>query len=376
MKALYAGSFDPFTLGHRSVVLRAVQKYDQVVIAVGTNEAKEPLFSTEDRINLIEQTLKTLPEVYLRQISVISYEGLTVDCAIEQKADVLIRGVRKGTMDSSGEKNLEQVNRRLAAIRGFELKTDIFVQESEFMNVVSSSSVKNLCGMGEYILAQSYVVPAVHHALMEIYLQHLFPQRGDIPAIIDELWKSVVICCRERAWHNLTHVGFMLNMFNFFLRHCSAEEKEYFDGMLKKDVILAVFMHDFVQEPGAADNEESCCSLVRKIFFGERNDVERVCACIMATKHDRLGNTPEEKLIADLDLAILGSFDPVLYDRYKNGIREEYSAYDDETYRKGRTEVLRQFLQRKTIFQTDFFRERYEDRARRNILGELEGLNR
>lgn len=104
MKALYAGSFDPFTLGHRSVVLRAVQKYDQVVIAVGTNKAKEPLFSTEDRINLIEQTLETLPEVYLRQISVISYEGLTVDCVIEQKADVLIRGVRKGTMDSSGEK--------------------------------------------------------------------------------------------------------------------------------------------------------------------------------------------------------------------------------------------------------------------------------
>ena len=105
--ALFPGSFDPITLGHVDIIERAVPLFDEIKIAVGTNSAKNYLFSLEQRVQWIEQTFAHEPK-----ISVITYEGLTVDFAREQGVQFLLRGLRNPA-DFEFEKAIAQANREM-----------------------------------------------------------------------------------------------------------------------------------------------------------------------------------------------------------------------------------------------------------------------
>ena len=135
--ALFPGSFDPITLGHVDIIERAVPLFDEIKIAVGTNSAKNYLFSLEQRVQWIEQTFAHEPK-----ISVITYEGLTVDFAREQGVQFLLRGLRNPA-DFEFEKAIAQANREMVP----DLET-VFLLTGARYAYISSSIVREVYNHG------------------------------------------------------------------------------------------------------------------------------------------------------------------------------------------------------------------------------------
>lgn len=106
--AIYPGSFDPVTYGHLDIIRRAADIFDVLVVSVLNNKAKTPLFSIEERVNMLREELKDVPNVKIE-----SYEGLLVDYAKSSGAEVIIRGLRAVT-DFDYELQLAQTNRKLS----------------------------------------------------------------------------------------------------------------------------------------------------------------------------------------------------------------------------------------------------------------------
>lgn len=132
MKALFAGSFDPFTIGHRSIVERGLKLFDKIVIAIGYNEHKPGEWSVEERMSAISSLYAGNPDV-----EVTSYRGLTVDFAKKIGAGALLRGVR-GMTDFEYERNLADTNRAISGI-----ETVLLISEPEY-SFISSSMVREL----------------------------------------------------------------------------------------------------------------------------------------------------------------------------------------------------------------------------------------
>ena len=105
--AIYPGSFDPITNGHLSIVKRALKIFDKLIIAILNNPQKNPLFTIDERINLIKQALKGLPN-----IEVDIFDGLLVDYAIQKKSSVILRGLR-ALSDFEYEFQMALMNRKL-----------------------------------------------------------------------------------------------------------------------------------------------------------------------------------------------------------------------------------------------------------------------
>ncbi|HSW68436.1 MAG TPA: pantetheine-phosphate adenylyltransferase [Bacteroidales bacterium] len=105
--AVFPGSFDPITKGHENILLRALPLFDEIVIAVGTNQEKKSLFPIEKRLNWISKTFEKQPN-----ITVVSYEGLTVDLCKKIGARFILRGLRTSA-DFEFERSIGQINRQL-----------------------------------------------------------------------------------------------------------------------------------------------------------------------------------------------------------------------------------------------------------------------
>ena len=115
--ALFPGSFNPFTIGHLSVVERAAPLFEKLIIAIGINNKKVSPVDVEERLAAIKKAVSHLPNV-----SVISYSGLTVDACREYGAKFMLRGVRSVT-DFEYERNLADINRKIAGIETILLYT-------------------------------------------------------------------------------------------------------------------------------------------------------------------------------------------------------------------------------------------------------------
>ena len=132
-KAVFPGSFAPFTKGHESVVLRALPLFDEIVIAVGTNSEKNEYFSLEERCKWIEQVFVNEPKV-----SVQNYEGLTIDFCERVKANYILRGLRNSS-DFKYEKSIAQMNRSMKNY----IDTIFIITEPEVSHI-SSTLVRNI----------------------------------------------------------------------------------------------------------------------------------------------------------------------------------------------------------------------------------------
>lgn len=108
--AVFPGSFDPFTIGHLSIVRRAAELFDKIIIAIGINDKKQSTHSEQERITQIKNAVKGI-----ENIEVISYHGLTVDVCKQYDAKYLLRGVRSFT-DFEYEQNMADINRKIAGI--------------------------------------------------------------------------------------------------------------------------------------------------------------------------------------------------------------------------------------------------------------------
>jgi len=131
--AIFPGSFDPITKGHEDVILRAASLFDEVIVAIGTNTSKKAFFSLEKRIEFIQSTFVTNPN-----ISVDTYTGLTVDFCKKVNANFILRGVRNA-IDLEYEKSISQLNRKLAP----EIDTVFLMTMSEH-SAISSTIVREI----------------------------------------------------------------------------------------------------------------------------------------------------------------------------------------------------------------------------------------
>ncbi len=138
IKAVYPGSFDPMTLGHLDIIKRASKMFEQVVVCVLNNKAKSPLFSVEDRVKILNEAVKDLPNV-----SVDTFEGLLIDYAKENNVHVAIRGLRAVT-DFEYELQIAQTNRKFSD-DGLDT---VFLTTSLEYAYLSSSVVKEIASFG------------------------------------------------------------------------------------------------------------------------------------------------------------------------------------------------------------------------------------
>ena len=153
-KAIYPGSFDPVTYGHIDIIQRAAEIFDELVVAVLNNTAKTPLFSVDERVNILKEVVKDIPNV-----SVLSYEGLLVDFAMANNAGVIVRGLRAVT-DFEYELQLAQTNSVLNS--GVDT---LFLTTSLRYAYLSSSTVKEVASYGGDI--SKFVPPFVEKLTFE-----------------------------------------------------------------------------------------------------------------------------------------------------------------------------------------------------------------
>ena len=156
MKILYPGTFDPLTNGHLDLIQRAEKLFGNVVVAVLENTSKNPTFDLSSRIIQINKSISHLPN-----INVISYEGLTVDCAKDVNANLILRGLR-AMSDFEYELQIAHTNKSLNS----KIET-IFLSTNTNFSFLSSSLVKEVAKFGGEI---NHMVPeAVENDLKEYF---------------------------------------------------------------------------------------------------------------------------------------------------------------------------------------------------------------
>lgn len=164
-RAIYPGSFDPVTFGHLDVIERASEMFDEIIVSVLNNKGKSPLFSVEDRVKMLKEATKHLPNV-----KVDSFSGLLINYAKEKDIHVAIRGLRAIT-DFEYELQIAQTNRKLS---NGDLDT-VFLTTSLEYAYLSSSSVKEIASFGGDI---SQCVP-------EFMIEEIYKKFGlDVPEVI------------------------------------------------------------------------------------------------------------------------------------------------------------------------------------------------
>src|SRR3954465_12297684 len=151
-RAIYPGSFDPVTNGHLDVVERAAKLFDEVIVAVAQNAEKSPLFTLEERLDLLRSTLGGYPTVRIGQ-----FDGLLVEFARKEGACAIIRGLR-AVSDFEFEFQMALMNRKLQG----SVET-IFLMPKEDYTYLSSRLVKEIARLGGNVSA--FVPPAVKTAL-------------------------------------------------------------------------------------------------------------------------------------------------------------------------------------------------------------------
>lgn len=155
--AIYPGTFDPITNGHIDIIERASRFFDKIYITVAKNPAKSPLFSVQERVEMIQKSIEGLSNG--ADLEVITFDGLVVECARQCQASVIIRGLR-AISDFEYELQMALMNRKLA-----EEITTVFLMPHEKYTYLNSTIVKEVASFGGDI--SELVPPIVQKKLKE-----------------------------------------------------------------------------------------------------------------------------------------------------------------------------------------------------------------
>lgn len=140
-RAIFPGSFDPFTKGHFDIVMRGLEIFDEIIIGIGINSTKKETFPLQQRLNDIQQYFAAEPRVQVH-----TYNGLTVDFAAQHQAQFILRGVRS-TLDFEYERSMAEANKQLSG-----LETVLLYTRPEYAHI-SSTLVRDLHSHGKDIAA-------------------------------------------------------------------------------------------------------------------------------------------------------------------------------------------------------------------------------
>ncbi len=154
--AVYPGSFDPITLGHLNVIERASLLFERLVVGVGINIEKQAMFAADERVELIRAAT-----CHLSNIEIRTFQGLAVDFVRQQRARVMIRGVRPIT-DIAAELTMMMANRRLAP----DIETLFMIADGELAHV-SSSLIKQIAGLATEEELARFLPPNVVRAVRD-----------------------------------------------------------------------------------------------------------------------------------------------------------------------------------------------------------------
>jgi len=138
----YSGSFDPVTLGHTDVIRRAAVLLDRLVIGIGINPGKAPMFEVAERVAMIEDEVRAIAQATGSKISVVTFSGLAVDAARANKASIIIRGLRDGT-DFDYEMQMAGMNGEMAP----DVQT-VYVAASPAVRHIAANLVRAIVSMG------------------------------------------------------------------------------------------------------------------------------------------------------------------------------------------------------------------------------------
>jgi len=138
-RAIFPGTFDPFTIGHYTIVERGLSFFDEIIIAIGVNQAKKTLFTIEKRLDIIRQAFE-----HESRVKVVAYDSLTVDFAVSVEADFILRGLRS-VGDFEYERTIADANRKLTGV-----ETVILFTELSY-SYISSTVVRDLISYGKDI---------------------------------------------------------------------------------------------------------------------------------------------------------------------------------------------------------------------------------
>lgn len=185
---------------------------------------------------------------------------------------------------------------------------------------------------------------------------------------INRLWAEIEkkYTKKDRRYHTLLHLE------NMFLELESVKDK-ISDFVT---ISFSVFYHDVIYDATSKSNEEKSAevSKVRLTELGlDKDRINLIFNQIIATKAHEMSEDADTNFLLDADLSVLGK-DFETYSEYTQMIRKEYSIYPDILYKPGRKKVLKHFLELTSIFKTDYFKEKYESQARKNIEAEIQLL--
>jgi pantetheine-phosphate adenylyltransferase len=377
-KAMYPGSFDPTTKGHEWVMSQMSDQYDKGTVAIGVNPDKAGRFPIHERVEMISEILQ---QKNYSNLDVTTFTGIyQVDFAEAIGAKYVLRGVRNSN-DALYESDLRHINRTINP----KIETIVFIPPIELAQI-SSSTVIGLMGSEgwENVVEKMVSKPVfdrllskqkeIDWKLLNIRWERLMnglgvktDTRSVFQSVFDEYSKS------HRAYHGLSHVKTCLNEFEL-VKNISEDPKS---------LELAIWFHDIVHEPSIStqdvDNEFESAEIAKKAIINDMKlspkIAETVSNLIMQTKHTSSNyQNIDEKILVDVDLAILGRSQR-LYDLFEKNIKKEYDWVPRDQFVIGRKKILQSILDRPTVYQTDFFRNRYENQARVNMQNAIKNLS-
>jgi pantetheine-phosphate adenylyltransferase len=155
-RAVYTGSFDPITLGHLNVIQRASKLFGELIIGIGINVDKKPLFSPEERVELLEEVVQGMTNIRIE-----IFEGLAVSFVKACGSHIMVRGVRPLT-DIAAEFTMMMANRRLDE----DIET-VFLMSDERYSHVSSSLIKQIVNLSTDEMLERFVPPQIIGSLRE-----------------------------------------------------------------------------------------------------------------------------------------------------------------------------------------------------------------
>ena len=268
-KALFVGSFAPFTNGHLNICIESIAAFDRFVVGVGVNNAKQYYLTAEQRTELVRLALADFVSRYKYRwlngryftpnqikaaekliakpdrVEVIPYEDFTDDLIVRTRADFLIRGRRIVGDDESEAQFTAIINELTATTQKYPcLVINIQVPDLED-TYVSSSNTNTLLYGDKYIAAKRFLPHSVHNEVMKIFLKKRFREIFALlaPDYVDKTDEVFEILVKShsagRFYHNLSHIAYGLNQRQILMKACPLDE---IDAAI---VDFAIFFHDF-----------------------------------------------------------------------------------------------------------------------------------
>lgn len=365
--AVFAGAFDPITSVYLHIIDALSAECEKIIVKIINYPEREYLFSVEERKNLIRRAVEDYRQtnptsaLNLSRCLVEISDSQTLQASFVSDSDdsIFISGYCQGLEKVAQSGILRPMYEDWLFSEGLD-----DIQSTKLM--FSPNRIKNRCAELRFFKIRNFVPEVAYQALVSKNLEAFFKKTFQIwwpndPEILAKIWADLKANYEKRAYHNFSHIAYMLELLAIRCKNMSSVSRE---------LIFSIFIHDYILDETRRDNEEMSFASMAE-YLPKMADKSVIEKCVLATKHDRFGECNAAKLIADLDLSILGSNSVNVLRAYQRNIRNEYKSVSNEEYQAKRRLFLQSLIDRKNIFQTEFFQNLMENQARENILAEL-----